>query len=259
MTLLIDLAIIATVAFCGWRGFKNGLIRGVFGVVTLIASLFIASIAASAYSEEFTDILNPFIGGIIDSALIERTEEDPEAEPGTEAAETDDEDAEEEEEARRVIEVDLSKYEDESELFITAYSALRRIGLPEGSAVRVAELTEEESEDGEIPALSVSSVIADKLSSTVAFAAVFGIAFILLAIVFAVIGNLVGMVFSLPGLRLLDMISGAAFGVVKGLIIVYALATIARYLGVFAPELLNDTAILKFLINNNPIANGLGI
>jgi len=229
-TLAIDLTVVAIVAFCAWRGYRNGLIRGVFGVVALVASLLIANIAAMAYSEEFKEMLTPFVGGIIDKALVDIAEED--------------------------VDFDLSEFEEESEDFITAYCALQQIGLPESSAARIASMATEE----DIPVGSfLSDLISDKLSSVLAFVAVFGIAFVLLAIIFAVIGNLIGFVFSLPGLKLIDIIAGVAFGLAKGLLIVLTLAVIVRYAGLLAPETLKETAVLRYLVNNNPIANMLGV
>jgi len=229
-TLAIDLAVVAIIAFCVWRGYKNGLIRGAFGVVALVVSLFIANITAMAYSEEFTDMLTPFVGGIIDKALVDVTEDG--------------------------VEFDLTEYEEESEIFLTAYTALRKMGLPDAAAARVAFLAAEE----EVPSGSfLSDLISEKLSSVLAFVAVFGIAFALLAIIFAVIGNLIGFIFSLPGLRLVDIIAGVLFGAAKGLLIAYTLAVIARYAGVFASETLDGTSVLKYIVNNNPIADMLGI
>ena len=233
IVLALDVAVIAIIVFCGWRGYKNGLIRGVFGIVSLVVSLFLASVASTAYSTEFKEMLSPFVGGFVDSALVEIIEED--------------------------TEYDQSDFEDKSDNYITAYTALRKIGLSEAACDRVALMTTEDNEEqGTHPAL-LSDLITDKLSSALSFAAVFGIAFLLLAIIFSVIGNLVGFVFSLPGLRLLDIIAGAAFGVVKGLIIVLALAAVVRYVGLLAPDTLDKTTVLKYLVNNNLIANRLGI
>ena len=247
IVLALELAIITIVAFCGWRGYKNGLIRGVFGVVSLIVSLFLASVAATAYSKEFTEILSPFVGGIVDSALVAVMEESDEEAADINAVEPDD---------------IIDEPEDaipESENYSAAYNALKRIGLPESSSTRIAAMSVEGSEYIKIPTVLLSDMIAEKLSSVLSFVAIFGIAFILLAIIFTVIGNLVGVVFSLPGLKLLDTISGAVFGVLKGLIIVFALATVARYAGLLAPDILDSTTLLKYLVNNNPIANRIGI
>jgi len=225
---LIDLAVIGIVVFCGWRGYRSGLIRGVFGVVALVLSLFIASIAATAYSEEFTGMLTPFVGGVVDNALTEIVEDR--------------------------VEIDLEDYEDESEDFKTAFTALRMIGLPKPAAAKVAALAVEgESEE------FLSDRIADKLSSALAYVAVFGIAFLLLAIIFAVIGNLVGFVFSLPGLKLLDIIAGVIFGVAKGYVIVLAIGVVIRYYGLVALSTLEDTSVLNYFVNRNPIADMLGI
>jgi len=226
--LLIDLSIVGIVVFCAWRGYRSGLIRGVFGVVTLVLSIFFANIAANAYSEEFKGMLLPFVGGIVDTTLSELPSDSAEHE--------------------------LVGYEDESKEFKTVFTVLRRIGLPESASARIAELIAEEGFEGQL-----SDAIADRLSSVMAYVTVFAIAFILTAIVFAVIGNLVGFVFSLPGLKLLDVIAGIAFGFVKGLLIVLVLSAVVRYYGLLALETLEKTSVLNYLVTNNMVANMLGI
>jgi len=232
-TFLIDFAIIGTVVFCGWRGYKNGLIRGVFGVVSLIVSLLVANIAAQAYSDEAKGMLTPFVGGMIETSMTEMAEEGIEYQALAHDHELDDED------------------------FGLAYTALRYIGLPEAAAVNVAErslLLEDGEEDRYFP-----DIIGARLSSVLSYVAVFGIAFLLIAIVFAVIGNLVGFVFSLPGLKLVDIIAGSILGLIKGIIIVLTVAVIIRYFGLLIITTLENTTLLKYIVNNNPIANMLGV
>ena len=229
----IDLAVIGTVAFCGWRGFKNGLIRGVFGVIALLFSLFLANVAAQAYSSDAADMLMPFIGGMVESSKADMSDEGIEYQPLA------------------------HDHENEEENFGIAYNVLRFLGLPEASAVHIAEESLE-IEDNE-QERTFSDIIARRLSSTLAYVAVFGIAFLLVAIVFAVVGNLVGFVFALPGLKLVDMISGTVFGLLKGLIIVYTVAVIIRYFGLLINSTLEETTILRYIVNNNPIATILGI
>jgi len=226
---LIDLAVIGVIAFCVWRGYRNGLIRGAFGLVALVAALFIANIAAKAYSEEFTGMLKPFVGGIVESKLAEIVEE----------------------------EGDFSSVSSKSEYqrIAVAHSILRRIGLPEVSAGRVAEIAAQTEDQETI----YTDIITDKLCSILAFVAVFGIGFLLLSIIFAVIGNLIGFVFSLPGLKLVDIIAGVLLGLGKGLLIVYAIATVIRYFGLLAPSTLEEAKILQYFVNNNIIADKLGL
>jgi len=233
--LLIDLAVIGTIAFCSWRGYKNGLIRGVFGVVSLIVALLVANIAAQAYSNDAKAMLMPFASGIIDTTLAEMKENDIEYQPLAHDHEIDDVD------------------------FGTAYSVLRQMGLPEAAAVGIAEQAIDLRDNSEEELSSFTEAIADKLTTTLSYVAVFGIAFLVLAIIFAIVGNLIGFVFSLPGLKLVDLISGAVFGFFKGIIIVYSIAVIIRYFGVLALTTLESTTLLNYLVNNNPIANILGL
>jgi len=227
---LIDIAIIGIVAYCAWRGFRNGLIRGAFGIVALVVSLIVANVAAEAFSDDFEGILVPFVGGVVDTALNE--------------VELDN------------IDFDaLEDHEDDSYEFLSAFAALREIGLPVPAAIRIAERAVADDESDDTPAY----IIAAELSSTLAYIAVFAVAFVLVAIVFAVVGNLIGFVFSLPGLRLLDGILGTAFGLIKGLIVVLALALFARYFGLLAIEIIEETTVLNHLINNNAIADMLGL
>jgi uncharacterized membrane protein required for colicin V production len=226
---LIDFVIVAIVALCVWRGYRNGLIRGVFGVVSLIAALLIANAAAKAYSDEFVGMLRPFVGGIVDTTLADIAEED--ADNKNDSRESDAKD------------------------YTTAYSVLRRIGLPKVSAARIAAMVSHDDDSD----VTLAEMTTDKLSSVLAFVAVFGIGFVLVAIVFAVIGNLISFVFSLPGLKLLDRASGVVFGLVKGLLIVFTLAAIVRYFGLLAQSTVEETRVLNYIVNNNMIANSLGL
>ena len=232
-TFLIDFAIVGTVVFCAWRGYRNGLIRGVFGVVSLIAALFVANIAAQAYSEDTGNMMTPFVSGMLETTMTEMADEGIEYQALAHDHEIDDAD------------------------FGVAYTALRHLGLPEAAAVRIAEqsIQTDSSEQGRY----FADVIANRLSSALSYVAVFGIAFLLIAIVFAVVGNLVGFVFSLPGLKLVDIISGSVLGLAKGIIIVYTVAVIIRYFGLLILPTIEGTTVLRYIINNNPIANMLGI
>ena len=227
--LAIDIAVIAIIAFCCWRGYKSGLIRGAFGVAALLVSLLIANAAAKAYSQEFTGMLDPFVGGIVEKALGEITEEN--------------------------ITFETPERQEETGDFKTVYTVLRQLGLPDVSAVNVAEQTIKDDDTSTY----LPDLISGKLSSVLAYVAVFAIAFILLAIIFTVIGNLVGLVFSLPGLAIVDSITGAVLGLVKGLIIVFTLSALVRYLGIIAPSLLDETKVLGYLVVNNPIAAIIGV
>lgn len=231
---MIDLAIIGLVAFCAWRGYKNGLIRGVFGIVSLVVALIIANAAAQAYAKEAKPILMPFAAGLVDSTLIELEENNIEYQPLA------------------------HDHERSDEAFGLAYVALRQIGFPEAASVSLAEKVADDPLSY-LDATSYIESLAEKITDTLSFVAVFGIAFMIVAIVFAVIGNLVGFVFSLPGLKQIDIIAGAAFGLVKGVIIALVIAVILKYFGLFSASIIEGTALLEYLTGSNIIANIIGL
>ena len=237
MSIALDAAIVLIVIFCSWRGFKSGIIRGVCGVLVLVVSIFAANIVATAYSNEFTGMLKPFVGGVVDNVLQPK-----EAEEG------------DEEEKRPVVYPE--GFKDKSEEYKEAYTAMWKIGLPMKAAENIAEQVEENYSGVK---RQLAEEITDKLCSRIAYIAVFGICFVLVAILFAVIGNILNFAFSLPGLKLLDGLAGLAFGLAKGAIIVLVACVVIRYFGLVAQDMIESTRLLNFFVNNNPIANILGI
>ena len=67
--LIIDIAILVILVICGWNGFKNGIIRGICGIIAVILALYGASVVSKMYSNEFTSMLKPFVGGMIDRSM----------------------------------------------------------------------------------------------------------------------------------------------------------------------------------------------
>ena len=262
MPFLLDLSIFAIIAFCTWRGYKAGLVRGAFGIVGVIVAVIIANIAAAAYAEEFSGILQPFIGGIVETTITEVVQENvnlgeidlDELGLGNLGIDTDDIDLEN---------LDLGNMRDEVRGMAlpavdpeVAYAALRQIGLSESGALHISELVT--AYDNHTIG-SFAESIASNLANILSYIILFGLGFALISIIFAVIGNLVGVTFFLPGLEIVDIIGGALFGLIKGLLIVFAITTVVRYVGLLIGYTIERTSLLTFFINNNPIANMLGI
>ena len=234
--LIIDIALIVVILACAFHGFRNGMVRGLCGFLAIVLSLVIANAAASAFSDEFTDALRPFIGGIVDGKVQGLLDPNPK----------------EPEEGEEVIEYDY----DSSTTRGMVMNALRGLGFLDSVATKIADSIDEATTE---TGYALSDIIATKLSSTLANIAVFAIVFILLSIAFAVVGNLLNIVFTLPGLRLVDQIVGTALGLLKGFVIVMFLALVFRYVSLIGTDVLNDTSVLKYFAEHNTIANLLGI
>lgn len=251
MYIAIDALLIAAPVYCMWRGYKSGIIRGVCGTLALIAAIFGANLVASTYSSEVSAMLRPFVGGIVDTTLSSLMSGDDEIGDAAERAEVSDW-----ENWDNVAGLLSPEGTDSSDLREACYVTLRNIGLPEAPAKLIAEkIAGGEYDSGS----SLSDIISDKLCSALAYIAVFGIVFLLISIAFTVIGNVLNLVFKLPGLEFLDSIVGLVFGLAKGAVIIYAIAAVVRYVGLVAPSIIDKTTLLKYLINTNPLANILGI
>ncbi|MDR2357783.1 MAG: CvpA family protein [Oscillospiraceae bacterium] len=248
MYIAIDVILVATPLYCVWRGYRGGIIRGVCGALALIVAIFGANIVASAYSGEVADMLEPFVGGIVDGALATVT---------SGGGESDGADAGGEGTLRgEAADALIPDGTNSPEMRQASYAALRELGLPEAAA----SLLSEKISDGVFGAgAALEDIITEKLCSALAYIAVFAIVFLLVSIAFAVLGNILNLVFKLPGLELIDSLIGMVFGLFKGVVIVYAIAAVVRYVGLLAPSIIEETRVLKYLINTNPLADILGI
>ncbi len=252
MSILIDIALVLIVAFLTWRGFANGFVRGIFGILAIIVAIYGANLVAKAFADDFTGMLEPFVSGIVEKAYSDVMAGDEESQDDVQ---TDDDTENEMDDASSTPE-SIAVDEKPRSVYDASFQTLRKMGISEGAARQIAEKV-----GGTIDTVgySMSSNLTDMLCSALAYIAVFAVAFILIAIIFAVIGNIFNLAFSIPGIQSIDKIIGLALGLVKGLLIVLTLAVIVRYFGVFAPETIERTTVLKYILNMNPLANILGI
>ena len=235
----IDIALILIVGFSTWRGFKNGFIRGIFGVLAIIIAIYGANLIAKTYSGEFTGMLKPFVGGIVDKSVTDVVGNDePDEADGVAVGTTGGDTAE------------------HTNIYDISYKALRGIGVSEEASRNLADKVETEIDSA---GQQLSNNLTEKLCSVLAYIAVFGISFILIAIIFAVVGNVINLAFSLPGIELVDKIIGLTLGLLRGLLIILAIGVIIRYLGLLSAGTVENTVLLKYMSNHNPIANILGI
>ncbi|MGE4484914.1 MAG: CvpA family protein [Oscillospiraceae bacterium] len=234
MNILFDLALVAIAAFTVWRGYKDGLIVTMCGAVAVIICLFGANIVASVYSEEFTGMLEPFVGGMVDNSISD-------AVAGDNAA----------------SQIETLSNGQKSDVYVVGHAALRQLGIADGAAQRIAEETEQEIDT---VGQRMSDNLSEKLSRTLAFVIVFMVVFILLCIILAAIGNVLNLSFAIPGFETANHIGGAALGLVKGIIIVLFITSVCRYLGLLlSEETIQKTLITEWLINHNLIANIIGV
>jgi len=221
---IIDIILLLILLGCAWKGFRNGLIPGLFMLLALFASLYGAKLVAETYSEEFISILEPFASGVTDRAIREMDEE---------------------------------KKDTTGTVYGEAKSILEEIGFMGTAAENIAsELAEEVTETGHV----LRSAMVKRLCIDVAYALTLTIAFTLLAIAFAVIGNLISLSFHIPGLELVNSILGAILGIGEGLVFCFFIAWVLRFAGMLVkPEVVEETRLLSWLTELNPLVDFFGL
>jgi uncharacterized membrane protein required for colicin V production len=234
MHIVIDLILVAIIGFCAWRGYKNGIVVGICGLVAIIVSIVGANVVAKSYSEAYVGALEPFVTGIVDTA-VNNVIEDPEEE-------------------ELVYRIQPTERRD---VYAVSFATLRNLGLSGSASKPIAEAI---TEDSDSVNQLMNNNITRRLCRALAFIVTFIIAFCILAIVFAVIGSIISLRFRIPGIDRLDWIIGIALGVIKGFMIVLVIAGALRYLGMFLPkETVEKTFLLELFTEHNLIANLLKI
>ncbi len=239
-SVFIDLVLVGIVALCGWRGFRTGIINGVSWIIALVIAIFGANLIATAYYTEFSGMMQPFAVGFVDNVMRGDKEDDSDEDTGP------------------VIDKDMPVEEVEKlDVYTVSKAVLERLGLAGGAAESIARATAEKQDRVNA---EMSNQLTELLCDRAAYVALFAIAFALIAIIFTVIGNVFDLSFGLPGHENLNHITGAALGVIRGLMILVVLGCLGRYLGILIPDkLMNGTVIFKRLVETNKLADLLKI
>ena len=224
---IIDLIIVAIIVLCVWRGLSKGIILSVAGLLALVVAFYGAQFIADKYSEKFIDAMEPIVGSMVDEATTQE-----------------------------YVDARTRGEDESSQVYNVAVSVLKKMGLSQAAAeTKAGEATVGITELGD----SLRDAIRLSFMETMAYVFTFIIAFLLINIIFSVVLNLANIVFRLPGLRLLNLVGGGVAGLVYGLLIVFAVAWVLRFLGfVLSAETVEKTVLLKWFMAHNPMFGLLG-
>ncbi|MBQ4381411.1 MAG: CvpA family protein [Oscillospiraceae bacterium] len=245
--LIIDIVLIAIVVFCAWRGFRAGLITSIIGVVAVVVAIYGANLIAATYSGEFVGMTEPFVSGLVDSVETKIMGYTPSAE----------EEDNETQDSNTFVPVLPVLGEDAKNVLKVCTSVLRQMGLAPEIADRIAS---DVDDSVDTVSAGMNAQLTTALCEKLCFIGVFIVAFLLIMIIFTAIGNVLDLVFGLPGLENINHILGGLLGAVKGAAIVIVICCVLRYLGiVLTPAVLDSTFITKRLMESNLVADILKI
>ena len=72
MRTILSLAFLIILIFCGWSGYKKGLIMGVFSLLAFAVSVYGANLLSTTYSLEVVDALRPFASGFVEVNIVDK-------------------------------------------------------------------------------------------------------------------------------------------------------------------------------------------
>lgn len=235
----IDIVLAAIVGFCGWRGFRTGIINGVSWIIALIIALYGANLVSTAYYTELSDMVQPFAVGVIENTMSGDSEN---------GGDEDD----------PIIDKEMSLEDrDKLDVYTVCMAVLTKLGLASDASESIARAT---AANHPRVTSAMAAELTERICDRAAFVTVFAIAFTLIAIVFTVIGNIFDLSFGLPGHENLNHITGMALGVIRGLMILLVIGCFARYVGILIPNgVMEGTHILSRIVETNRLAALLNI
>ena len=228
MKLFINLVLLLIIVLCIRRGFKKGLIGSVITLIVMIVSLVFANMLAGTYSKEIVPALNPFIGGYIDS---ETTTDKVLENLGYADSDFSLED---------ILEKDSSLRYD------YAYECMRQTGFYKDISEELAGDAVKYSED---TASSMTDSVIVIVSNTIAYVMCVTVAFIMILILITAILDMFNLDIRLPGLDVVDEISGAAMGLVIGFLYCVLICWLLGFMGlIIGKETADRDALLRFFL-----------
>ena len=233
MYILLDILLIAIILFCGWQGYKRGILGGIFAIVFILVAVWGANLISTTYSDTFTDMFRPFASGYLDRMEIEAIEE---IVP---------------EDQQHLSTEDLLRLDDTLEPQL-ARQVFLELGIDESRTEKLSDRYFDYRDQHYYN--TVNHAFTNVFVYAFSFLLVFVISFLLLLIGFTVIYNIIPFTFRLPGLKLVEGIGGSVLGIGQGFLLVFMLTWLLGYIGLILPEgFLERSGVIPFFVRNTPM------
>lgn len=216
------------IGFALW-GARQGLLRSLTGLLTVIMALVGAGLIAGALAAPAARLAGPLIQehirGQVDEALAVQSSQKVE-----------------------MPEVDV---EEDGEDFEIA-DLLALLGLDEDVRESLlGQIQETAADTGE----AIAAAVVESLVQSLLYAVLFLLSFLGLTVLLRLALRALDLVAKLPGLNLLNALGGTVIGLIQGALLAFLAIWIARRLGVsFDTETVAQTHILHFFTTNTPLS-----
>lgn len=218
--IVIDLILLAVLLAFALHGLRRGLILSLFSLlsilVALIGAVLLSNLWSPALSQRLQPILQPTVSSAVQSALPER----------------------------------LSSTD-------SLLGLLEDAELPFGLGNYLPEATETVPEDAEENTwvTELSDFLTEKLADSIAKNGLFLVCFLLILLVWKLLARTLNLVAALPGLNILNKLGGFVLGALRGALLLFLLAWLARWIlpGRIPAEAVEQSTLLRFFMTVDPV------
>ncbi|MBQ8851687.1 MAG: CvpA family protein [Oscillibacter sp.] len=218
---IMDIVVAAVLLLFVIFGWQQGFVKSLAGLIITIAALVGAAIIAGTFADPAARLVAPLIEHVVE----EKVEDALSAETGI---------------------YDMDRLDG------SADEVLRMLGIDADARESIAE--QAEATIAETGATVVSAVI-QSLARSVIYGILFVLGFVALSILLNILAAAMDLLTKLPGLHIINAVSGAVLGLVKGALVVFLGIWFLRRLGVsFETAAVGETYLLKFFAANTPLS-----
>lgn len=226
---IMDAIVVIVLVVAVYHGVRRGLLQSLAGLVMVVMALVGAGIAAGTFTEPVAGFVTPLVEERVtewvESAIEEQTDG---------------------------FEWNLFEESGEDTEPFRIQELLTLLGLDEEVRETLAERTQTAVRN---TGATVVSAIVESLVRTFIHGVLFVLAFIVILIILKVLAGAMGLVLRLPGLRGLNALGGAVFGLIEGMLLLFLAVWVARRLGVsFETAPLAEAHILRIFTTNTPLS-----
>jgi len=231
MVYVLDLAAIAILVFCAWRGKSKGFILTAFSLLAVIVALIGASILSNLLSEPVGNLIEPFISQQLQRLL----EELPEF-------------------GNLQLSIPSPSFDGNENLILQEIETILETALTAvNDSPLLAYLTNSLNtafSNGTLTILtSAAASISAFLARQLARAALFFFSFILILVIWWLLSRVLNLAFKLPILRGLNEIGGLVLGLANGVLLLLVACWALISLGVIHIDVVSRTYLLSIFLN----------